>query len=81
MALLTSNAPRAIPWVDIQTPNLTFGKSEDSYQPVMVLAPNHIHLLAVPGIPAGDTQIFVIHCTLLYYLFSLSCSPFNTSDI
>ena len=72
MALLKSNAPSAIPWVDVQTLNFTSGKHTDSYQPVMALAQNHIHLLGVPGIPAGETQFVVIHCT---YLFSFSCSP------
>lgn len=61
MALLKSASPEAIPWIDVQTPNFTSGKSTDSYQPVMALAQNHIYFLGVPGIPAGEAKIFVIH--------------------
>ena len=57
MALLTSANATALPWNDVQkTP---YG---DSYQPVMALAQNHIHFIDVPGTPAGDANIFVIHC-------------------
>lgn len=56
MALLTSANATALPWNDVQkTP---YG---DSYQPVMALAQNHIHFIDVPGTPAGDANIFVIH--------------------
>ncbi|THG96499.1 hypothetical protein EW026_g5343 [Hermanssonia centrifuga] len=46
----------ALPWVDV-------GKSPypATYEPVMALAQNHIHFLDVPGTPAGDADIFVIH--------------------
>ncbi|KAH0834919.1 hypothetical protein J3R83DRAFT_10598 [Lanmaoa asiatica] len=32
-----------------------------NYQPVMALAQNHVHFLNIPGVPAGDAEIFVIH--------------------
>ncbi|KAH8083327.1 hypothetical protein BXZ70DRAFT_995573 [Cristinia sonorae] len=46
----------ALTWTDV-------GKApyDPSYEPVMGLAQNHIHFLNVPGTPAGDAQIFVIH--------------------
>jgi hypothetical protein len=67
MGLLKSANSTAIPWVDVQKPNFATGQSTDSYQPVMALASNHIHFLGLPGLPAGDAKIFVIHCTLLFF--------------
>ncbi|EDR01466.1 uncharacterized protein LACBIDRAFT_310848 [Laccaria bicolor S238N-H82] len=73
MALLKSASPKAIPWIDVQTPDFNSGQSMDSYQIVMALAQNHIHILGVPGISAGEAKIFVMcDCTLPYYLFSFS---------
>lgn len=54
---LTSANATALSWVDVgQAPYPA------DYQPVMALAQNHIHFLDVPGAPAGDADIFVIHC-------------------
>ena len=55
-ALVTANSS-AVSWVDVE--KSPFG---DSYDPVMALAQNHVHFLDVPGTPAGDANIFVIHC-------------------
>ena len=57
--LAAANAT-AISWTDV-------GKAPyaDGYQPVMALAQNHIHFLDVPSTPAGDANIFVIHCECL----------------
>ncbi|KIJ96613.1 hypothetical protein K443DRAFT_280882 [Laccaria amethystina LaAM-08-1] len=65
MGLLKSANSTAIPWVDVQKPNFATGQSTDSYQPVMALASNHIHFLGLPGLPAGDAKIFVIHFSFL----------------
>ncbi|GLB39264.1 hypothetical protein LshimejAT787_0604260 [Lyophyllum shimeji] len=46
-------------WNDVQNPQL------GDYQPVMALAQNHIHFLNVPGVPAGNAKIFVIHFSYL----------------
>ena len=32
-----------------------------SYEPVMAIAQNHIHFIGVPGLQAGQADIFVIH--------------------
>lgn len=58
MGGLTAANASALAWQDV-------GKAPypDGYQPVMALAQNHIHFLDVPGTPAGDANIFVIHCT------------------
>ena len=37
-----------------------------NYDPVMALAQNHIHFLNVDGNGAGQADIFVIHCELLF---------------
>jgi hypothetical protein len=65
-ALVKAN-DTALSWVDV-------GKSPlpDGYEPVMALAENHIHFLDVPNIPAGDANIFVIHCKLYLALSSLN---------
>lgn len=65
MGLLKSANSTAIPWVDVQKPNFATGQSTASYQPVMALAQNHIHFLGLPGLPAGDAMIFVIHFSFL----------------
>ncbi|KIP05653.1 hypothetical protein PHLGIDRAFT_30812 [Phlebiopsis gigantea 11061_1 CR5-6] len=54
-SLITANSS-AVSWVDVE--KSPFG---DSYDPVMALAQNHVHFLDVPGTPAGDANIFVIH--------------------
>lgn len=48
----------ALPWVDVGKPSF----DTTNYQPVMALASNHIHFLDVPGLSAGQADIFVIHC-------------------
>ena len=62
MGSLTSANSSALSWVDVEQAPYPSG-----YQPVMALAQNHIHFLDVPGTPAGDADIFVIHCKLLYF--------------
>lgn len=57
MDSLTSANASALSWVDSEK-----APYPDGYQPVMALAQNHIHFLDVPGTPAGDADIFVIHC-------------------
>lgn len=57
-SLITANSS-AVAWTDVE--KSPYG---DSYDPVMALAQNHVHFLDVPGTPAGDANIFVIHCTL-----------------
>ena len=52
-------------WTDVQK-----APYDSSYQPVMALAQNHVHFLNVPGTPAGDAQIFVIHCESKITLFT-----------
>jgi len=46
-----------IHWQTVGTPSF----STNNYAPVMALAQNHIHFLDVPGAPAGEAYIFVIH--------------------
>ncbi|KDR73239.1 hypothetical protein GALMADRAFT_251824 [Galerina marginata CBS 339.88] len=73
MALLKSATSSAIPWNDVQTPDLsatasatpTPGANTAGYQPVVALAQNHIHFLGVPGIAAGNAKIFVIHFSFM----------------
>jgi len=57
MGQLTSANSSALSWVDVGKAGFT----TDGYQTVMALAQNHIHFLNVPGVPAGDADIFVIH--------------------
>ncbi|KAF8815888.1 hypothetical protein BYT27DRAFT_7209346 [Phlegmacium glaucopus] len=64
MALLKSASSTAIPWVDVQKLDLPSG-----YQPVMVLAQNHVQFLDVPGLPAGSAKIFVIDCVQQEFAF------------
>jgi hypothetical protein len=57
MGQMTAANATALSWTDVgQSP---YGAT---YQPVMALAQNHIHFLDVPGVPAGNADIFVIHC-------------------
>ncbi|KAF9471116.1 hypothetical protein BDN70DRAFT_888444 [Pholiota conissans] len=73
MALLKSANATAIPWQDVQSPDLsanpsatpTPGANTQGYQPVMALAQNHVHFLGVPGLPAGSAKIFVIHFSFM----------------
>ncbi|KAJ3553382.1 hypothetical protein NM688_g3642 [Phlebia brevispora] len=53
---LTSANSTALSWTDVGKAPYPTG-----YDPVMALAQNHIHFLDVPGTPAGDANIFVIH--------------------
>ncbi|EMD31909.1 hypothetical protein CERSUDRAFT_119230 [Gelatoporia subvermispora B] len=53
---LTAANSSALSWVDVEKAPYPAG-----YQPVMALAQNHIHFLDIPGVPAGDAEIFVIH--------------------
>jgi hypothetical protein len=70
MGLLTAANSTAIPWTDVQQPDLSTdtsgvelpGANTAGYQPVMALAQNHVQFLNVPGLPAGSCKIFVIHC-------------------
>lgn len=70
MASLKAATSSPIPWKDVQQPDLsttpsaaaTPGANTAGYQPVMALAQNHIHFLGIPGMPAGNAKIFVIHC-------------------
>lgn len=57
MGSLTTANSTALSWIDVE-----HAPYPDGYQPVMALAQNHIHFLDVPGTPAGDADIFVIHC-------------------
>lgn len=71
MGLLTAANSTPIPWVLIESPDLSAGTSgtitpganTNGYQPTMALAQNHVHFMGVPGLPAGEVKIFVIHCT------------------
>lgn len=55
-AMTTANSS-AISWVDARA-----SPYPATYNPVMALAQNHIHFLDVPGLTAGEADIFVIHC-------------------
>ena len=58
---LTAANSTALSWVDVgQAPY------PSNYEPVMALAQNHIHFLDVPNTPAGDADIFVIHCKYIF---------------
>ena len=60
MSSLTSAGSTALAWADVGTPPFT----TTGYNPVMALAQNHIHFLDVPGLSAGQADIFVIHCEI-----------------
>jgi hypothetical protein len=70
MGSLKAANTTAIPWVLVQQPDLSNGTSGTitpgantaGYQPTMALAQNHVQFMGVPGLPAGDVKIFVIHC-------------------
>jgi hypothetical protein len=70
MGLLKAANSTAIPWNNVQQPDLSDGTSASptpgantaGYQPTMALAQNHIHFMGVQGLPAGSVKIFVIHC-------------------
>jgi hypothetical protein len=69
MGLLKAANSTAIPWNNVQQPDLSDGTSASptpgantaGYQPTMALAQNHIHFMGVQGLPAGSVKIFVIH--------------------
>lgn len=79
---LPSNPPRPEPFLGstFKHPTLHPGSLWTHTSPLRSLAQNYIHFLGVPGIPAGEATIFVMHSTLLCYLFSFSFSPLNTTD-
>jgi hypothetical protein len=60
MLSLKAAQSSAIAWTDVgPTP---YGAN---YSPVMALAQNHIYFQDVPNVPAGNLDIFVIHCGYL----------------
>jgi hypothetical protein len=63
MEAMTAANSSALAWTDVEKAQI----NTDGYQPVMALAQNHVHFLDVPGVPAGEAQIFVIHCTTLFF--------------
>ncbi|KAF4609935.1 hypothetical protein D9613_010263 [Agrocybe pediades] len=75
MKELVAATSAAIPWTDVQAPDLsahtdnaqaqTPGANTDGYQPVMALAQNHIHFLGINGIDPGNAKIFVIHFSFM----------------
>lgn len=77
MGSLKTAQSSSIPWVDVQSPDLsahssnqatqTPGANTAGYQPVMALAKNHIHFLGVPGEDKGTLKIFVIHCMVIHF--------------
>ncbi|OCH93319.1 hypothetical protein OBBRIDRAFT_326615 [Obba rivulosa] len=56
MGSMTVANSTGISWVDVEK-----SPYPADYQPVMALAQNHVHFLDIPGVPAGDAEIFVIH--------------------
>jgi hypothetical protein len=75
MSSLKAAQSSAIPWTDVQSPDLSAhatnqaaqvpGANTAGYQPVMALAKNHIHFLGVPGLNKGTVKIFVIHFSFM----------------
>ncbi|KAH9475785.1 hypothetical protein JR316_0011344 [Psilocybe cubensis] len=69
----TAAIPSAIPWKEVQKPDLssdpdgtsTPGANTAGYEPVMALAQNHVHFLGVPGLAPGNAKIFVIHFSFM----------------
>jgi len=59
MGLLKVANSTPLEWVDVEK-----APFPSDYQPVMVLAQNHIFFYNVPGVAAGSEKIFVIHCEL-----------------
>jgi len=68
MGLQKSASSTPLPWVDV-------GKAPYSsdYDPVMVLAQNHIFFIDVPGVATGSVDIFVIH----FNYFQPEAQPFS----
>jgi len=62
----------ALSWQDVGTPKF----DSTNYNPVMALAENHIHFLDVPGLSAGQADIFVIH----FSFFQPAAQPYPASD-
>jgi hypothetical protein len=58
MGTMTSASGNAISWKDVEKPPFTTNGND----PVMALAQNHIHFLDLQNVPAGQAQIYVIHC-------------------
>ncbi|RXW13763.1 hypothetical protein EST38_g12091 [Candolleomyces aberdarensis] len=65
MALMKAAVPGELTWNDVQKPDLGIEGSGASYEPVLALAQNHVHFLGVPGMPAGEAKVFVIHYSFL----------------
>jgi hypothetical protein len=73
MGLLKAANSTPIPWLAIQSPDLSNGNSgtitpganTNGYQPTMALAQNHVFFMGVSGLPAGSVKIFVIHFSYL----------------
>ena len=61
MSSLKAANSSPLPWVDVEQAPYASG-----YQPVMAIAQNHIFFLNVPGTPAGDANIYVIHCKSVF---------------
>ena len=59
MGALTSANSSALSWADVGAPEAWGDLS--SYEPVMALAQNHVHLIGVPDLQPGEADIFVIH--------------------
>ncbi|KJA17640.1 hypothetical protein HYPSUDRAFT_46107 [Hypholoma sublateritium FD-334 SS-4] len=73
MQLMKVANATALPWSDVQSPDLstdtsgtvTPGANTAGYEPTLALAQNHVHFLGVPGLPVGDAKIFVIHFSFM----------------
>ncbi|KAJ2912657.1 hypothetical protein MD484_g7753, partial [Candolleomyces efflorescens] len=65
MALLKQASSSELTWNDVQRPDFGVEGSGASYEPVLALAQNHIHFMGLPGLPAGDAKVFVIHFSYL----------------
>jgi len=70
MGLLKAANSTPLAWVDVEQ-----APYSSDYQPVMVLAQNHIFFLDVPGVAAGSAKIYVIH----YNYFQPDAQPFPIS--
>lgn len=58
MSSLTAASSSALAWQDA---GASSWGDLSSYDPVMAIAQNHIHFIGVPGLSAGQADIFVIH--------------------
>lgn len=62
----------ALDWQDVNNANF----KTQGYNPVMAIADNHIFFLNIPGNPAGEANIFVIH----YAYFQPDAQDFTPED-